>query len=116
MTRYHQPLVVCFDRLENLETDEHIHALGKMVEFLVDKAQAMLPVVCFRGMQWEEKFRHKLNQHISSRLETNKFELRGCTPEQALAIVRSRLAAVPGNEQGETLFPSTRKNCSKRFT
>ncbi|HEY5868345.1 MAG TPA: P-loop NTPase fold protein, partial [Candidatus Tectomicrobia bacterium] len=99
LTRYQQPLVICFDRLENLETDEHIHALGKMVEFLVDKAQAMLPIVCFRGMQWEEKFRHKLNQHVSSRLETNKFELRGCTPEQALAIVRSRLAAVPGNAE-----------------
>ena len=102
MTRYRQPLVICFDRLENLETDEQIHALGKMVEFLVDKAQAMLPIACFRGMQWEEKFRHKLNQHVSSRLETNKFELRGCTPEQALAIVRSRLAAVPGNAEAET--------------
>jgi KAP family P-loop domain len=115
LTRYHQPLVVCFDRLENLETDEHIHALGKMVEFLVDKAQAMLPVVCFRGMPWEEKFRHKLNQHVSSRLETNKFELRGCTPEQALAIVRSRLAAVPGNEQAETLFPFDSEELLKTF-
>jgi hypothetical protein len=66
LTRYRQPLVICFDRLENLETDEQIHALGKMVEFLVDKAQAMLPIACFRGMQWEEKFRLKLNQHVSS--------------------------------------------------
>jgi len=115
LTRYQQPLVVCFDRLENLETDEHIHALGKMVEFLVDKAQAMLPVVCFRGMQWEEKFRHKLNQHVSSRLETNKFELRGCTPEQALAIVRRRLGAVPGNEQAETLFPFDAEELLKTF-
>jgi Cdc6-like AAA superfamily ATPase len=115
LTRYRQPLVVCFDRLENLETDEHIHALGKMVEFLVDKAQAMLPVVCFRGMQWEEKFRHKLNQHVSSRLETNKFELRGCTPEQALAIVRSRLAAVPGNEGAATLFPFDPEELLKTF-
>jgi hypothetical protein len=115
LTRYHQPLVVCFDRLENLETDEHIHALGKMVEFLVDKAQAMLPVVCFRGMQWEEKFRHQLNQHVSSRLETNKFELRGCTPEQALAIVRSRLAAVPGNAPAQTLFPFDAEELLKTF-
>jgi hypothetical protein len=115
LTRYHQPLVVCFDRLENLETDEHIHALGKMVEFLVDKAQAMLPVVCFRGMQWEEKFRHKLNQHVSSRLETNTFELRGCTPAQALAIIRSRLAAVPGNEGAETLFPFDSEELLKTF-
>ena len=115
LTRYQQSLVVCFDRLENLETDEHMQALGKMVEFLVDKAQAMLPIVCFRGMQWEEKFRHKLNQHVSSRLETNTFELRGCTPEQALAIVRSRLVAVPGNEQAETLFPFDSEELLKTF-
>jgi len=115
LTRYRQPLVICFDRLENLETDEQIHALGKMVEFLVDKAQAMLPMVCFRGLQWEEKFRHKLNQHVSSRLETNKFELRGCTPEQALAIVRSRLAAVPGNQAADPLFPFDTEELLKTF-
>ena len=115
LARYCQPLVICFDRLENLETDEQIHALGKMVEFLVDKAQAMLPMACFRGMQWEEKFRHKLNQHVSSRLETNKFELRGCTPEQALAIVRSRLAAVPGNHWAETLLPFDAEELLKTF-
>lgn len=115
LAHYRQPLVICFDRLENLDTDEHIHALGKMVEFLVDKAQAMLPIACFRGMQWEEKFRHKLNQHVSSRLETNKFELRGCTPEQALAIVRSRLAAVPGNQSTEPLFPFDAEELLKTF-
>jgi len=66
-------------------------------------------------MQWEEKFRHKLNQHVSSRLETNKFELRGCTPEQALAIVRRRLGAVPGNEQAEPLFPFDSEELLKTF-
>lgn len=115
LARYRQPLVVCFDRLENLETDEQIHALGKMIELLVDKVQAMLPITCFRGMQWEEKFRFKLNQHVSSRLETNKFELRGCTPEQALAIVRSRLAAVPGNPDADTLFPFDAEELLKTF-
>jgi hypothetical protein len=41
--------------------------------------------------------------------------LRGCTPEQALAIVRSRLAAVPGNEQAETLFPFDSEELLKTF-
>ncbi|MGE3538198.1 MAG: ATP-binding protein [Candidatus Tectimicrobiota bacterium] len=115
LMRYRQPLVICFDRLENLETDEQIHALGKMIEFLVDKAQAMLPIACFRGMQWEEKFRHKLNQHVSSRLETNKFELRGCTPEQAVAIVQSRLAVVPGYQATDALFPFDQEDLLKTF-
>lgn len=115
LARYGQPLVVCFDRLENLETDEQIHALGKMMEFLVDRAQAMLPIACFRGIQWEEKFRHKLNQHVSSRLETNKFELRGCTPEQALDIVGSRLATVPGNQADDPFFPFDAEELLKTF-
>lgn len=53
---YGKPLVVCFDRLENYDTDAKIHSLGKMVEFLVDKAKAMLPLVFVRGQQWEETF------------------------------------------------------------
>lgn len=115
LTRYRQPLVICFDRLENLATDAQIYALGRMVEFLVDKAQAMLPIACFRGLQWEEKFRHKLNQHVSSRLETNTFELRGCTPEQAVAIVRSRLAAVSGNAEVDSLWPFDQEELLKTF-
>jgi len=75
----------------------------------------MLPIACFRGMQWEEQFRHKLNQHVSSRLETNKFELRGCTPEQALAIVQSRLATVIGHEEAQTLLPFDAEELTKTF-
>ena len=115
LTRYRQPLVICFDRLENLATEAQMHAWGKMVEFLVDKAPAMLPIACFRGLQWEETFRHTLNQHVSSRLETNKFELRGCTPEQALAMVRSRLASVPDNQEAEPLFPFDAEELRKTF-
>lgn len=112
---YHQPLVVCFDRLENLERDEHIAALGKMVEFLVDKARAMLPIVCFRGLQWEERGRQQCNQHISSRLETNKFELQGCTAEQALEIIRSRLSCVPGYDASAPFFPFNREDLLHTF-
>jgi hypothetical protein len=81
----------------------------------VDQAQAMLPIACFRGIQWEEKFRLKLNQHVSSRLDTNKFELRGCTPAQALAIIRNRLAAVPGYQPETPLFPFDAEELAKTF-
>jgi len=92
--RYKMPMLVCFDRLENLTSDEQIHALGKMMEFLVDKVQAMLPLGCFRGQQWEEKYRNMLNQHIISRLENNQYELQACAVEQAIQIIESRLSTV----------------------
>jgi hypothetical protein len=105
LARYGQPLILCFDRLENLETEAQMHAFGKMLEFLVDTAKGMLPIACVRGQQWQERFRQVLNQHVTSRLETNRFTLQGCTAEQALALVRSRLASVLDGEQAEALFP-----------
>jgi len=101
--RYKMPMLVCFDRLENLDTDLQIHALGKMIEFLVDKVQAMLPLVCFRGQQWEEKFRYKLNQHVVSRLSNNQFSLKACNDSQAIEIIESRLNSVLGNRGIEQL-------------
>lgn len=105
LARYRRPLIVCFDRLENLETPAQIQAFGRLLEFLVDTAKGMLPLACVRGQQWEETFRHVLNQHVTSRLETNNFVLQGCTAEQALALVRSRLASVLEAEQAEALLP-----------
>ncbi len=114
--RYRQPLVVCFDRLENLDTEAQAHSLGKMVEFLVDKARAMLPVVFARGVAWREKFVPMLNYQVTSRLETNEFELRGCTPDQALRIVRDRLAFVMGEENVDELFPLNREALLRDFS
>ena len=105
MARYGQPLVLCFDRLENLESAAQLQAFGKMLEFLVDTTQGMLPLACVRGQQWEETFRGALNQHVTSRLETNRFTLQGCTAEQALELVRQRLASVVSADPGNTLFP-----------
>ncbi len=106
MTRYRQISVLCFDRLENLETPEQVRAFGRSMEFLVDGLPAALPVVCFRGFQWEETLRHKLNQHVVTRLEANRFQLEGCTPEQAAAVVRSRLATALDLDDDEAdLYP-----------
>jgi GTPase SAR1 family protein len=106
--RYKMPMLVCFDRLENLTSDDQIHALGKMMEFLVDKVQAMLPLGCFRGQQWEEKYRNKLNQHIISRLENNQYELQACSVEQAIQIIESRLNSVLDHTWPD-LYPFTRQ-------
>lgn len=108
MAYYGEPLVICFDRLENYDTDEKIRSLGAMVEFLVDRGKGMLPLVFVRGEQWEEILRKKLNQQILTRLETNQFQLKGCTAEQALQIVRSRLDVVLGDHGMGDLFPFDR--------
>lgn len=113
--RYHQPLVICFDRLENLETDAHIHALGKMVEFLNDRVKTMLPIVFVRGQSWMETFSHRLNQHVISRLTTNQFELEDCTSQQAIELIETRLARAYGKNSLDDLYPFTREELLKKF-
>lgn len=122
---YGQPLVICFDRLENYDTEEKIRSLGKMVEFLVDKAKAMLPLVFVRGQQWEENFTKKLNQQVITRLKTNEFQLKGCQQAQALEIVGTRLASVYGNpkfeiqhtysQEPEAFFPYDKEKLTNIF-
>lgn len=99
MAHFGESAVICFDRLENLEDSRQVHALGKMVEFLVDSVKAMLPVACFREIAWEDRFKTQLNQHVVTRLETNRFYLQGCIPEQALELVSSRLKTLFGDDE-----------------
>lgn len=115
LTHYGQPLVICFDRLENYDTDEKVRSLGKMVEYLVDSAKAILPIVFVRGAQWEEKFRNRLNQQIITRLETNEFTLKGCNDGQALEIIDGRLKTVLGNHAAGDLFPFDRSELTHTF-
>ncbi|MCP3926629.1 MAG: hypothetical protein GY714_29055 [Desulfobacterales bacterium] len=114
LARYQESLVVCFDRLENLDSQKQIDALGKIIEYIVDTSKSMIPIVCFRGQQWEEKFKLKLNQHITTRLENNKFELEGCDCDQALKIIKLRLESVLG-EDCDGFFPFEEKVLRKLF-
>jgi len=86
-----QPLLICFDRLENLETAEKVQSFGRMVEFLVDDAKTMLPVTFCRGDLWFNILENKFNTHVSQRLKSNVFELMGCNADQALELIASRL-------------------------
>ncbi len=107
-TQYHHPMVICFDRLENLETDGQIQALGKMLRFIMDTVKSMLPLVCVRTLQWHDAFKSRLDQHITTRLENNTFELDGCPLEPSLDIIRQRLASVLEEDQENGFFPFDR--------
>ncbi|MDM8518047.1 hypothetical protein QUF76_17765 [Desulfobacterales bacterium HSG16] len=115
IARYGLCMVICFDRLENMETEQQVHALGRMIEFLVDTVKGMLPIACFRGSQWEIKFRNQLNQHIVTRLETNTFELTGCDSTQALEIIHNRLSSASGTRDENDFSPFDQDELKDRF-
>lgn len=87
-------MLVCFDQLENLETDAQIHSFGTMVETLINRTDAILPITFIRADKWNGRFnRDKPNLDIAliERLEHNKFILSGCSPLQADELIRQRI-------------------------
>ncbi|MGN7613342.1 hypothetical protein ACQZV8_14800 [Magnetococcales bacterium HHB-1] len=90
--RYSHPLILCFDRLENLITKEQLRAQGRLTEFIVDVMKSSMPLLFARTQQWEDnRLSGALNKQIIERLETNQFDLEGCSLEQAESLVESRL-------------------------
>ncbi|MEO5332592.1 MAG: hypothetical protein H7839_11255 [Magnetococcus sp. YQC-5] len=96
--RFHRPLLICFDRLEDLRHDSQHHAMDLMLTFLVDRMDAALPVAFVRGQIWVESCRHKWNGQTVGRMESNPFEMTGCSREEALELIRRRLESVLGQE------------------
>ncbi|MBU2512822.1 ATP-binding protein [bacterium] len=113
--KYGRLLVVCFDRMENLNTLDHVHSFGKMLEFLVDHTYAMLPIAFFRGQLWEERFSHELNQHVVSRLHSNTAVLTGCDSSDALNIVKARLSFIFGEDIGDDFYPIDKQKLTQVF-
>lgn len=115
ISSYGTSITVCFDRLENMVSNAQISALGKMIQFLIDVVPSVIPVVCARGDGWIERFRHRLNHHVVSRLEGNYFELHGCTPQQSLEMVKSRLSFFLPEEMENQFFPFEKENLNQLF-
>jgi Cdc6-like AAA superfamily ATPase len=110
-----QPLLICFDRLENLDTVDKAHSIGRMVEFLVDDAKTMLPVAFCRGDLWYNTLQSKFNSHVTQRLKSNTFELIGCNSDQALELIASRLTWAYGHSD-HTYQPFDKDTLEKKFS
>jgi len=115
MARFGSSVMVCFDRLENIKTGEQSHALGRMIELLVDAVPAMLPIACFRGDLYETRFKRELNEHIITRLQNNCFILDGCQSAQALELVQKRLDMVLGTPREHPFDPFDPESLKEAF-
>ncbi|MBT4266002.1 MAG: hypothetical protein HN945_01735 [Deltaproteobacteria bacterium] len=108
-------LILCFDRMENMVSPKQLTAFGSVIEFFVDVAQSILPVAFFRISQWEQKVRNSLNQQVISRLETNMVDLQGCTSQQSIEIIRSRLQTVFQGEESDVFGLIEKSGLFERF-
>ncbi|WP_446009525.1 hypothetical protein [Candidatus Electrothrix sp.] len=66
----------------------------------------MMPIAFFRGDEWADNFKVSLDNPVITRLEGNMFWLKGCTQDQAQAIIASRLdMALSGIQRPDPLYP-----------
>ncbi|MBF0438708.1 MAG: hypothetical protein HQL93_06250 [Magnetococcales bacterium] len=100
----HRPLLLCFDRLEDLRTPSQHAAMDILLTFLVDRMAATLPVVLVRGQFWETLRLEHWNAQTVGRLESNRFEMTGCSRSEAEELVRKRLETVLGAKEMPSLF------------
>ncbi|MBF0297054.1 MAG: hypothetical protein HQL96_17870 [Magnetococcales bacterium] len=101
---FHMPLLVCFDRLEDLRTPAQHTAMDLMVTFLVDRMEGAVPVALARGQFWGELRTRHWNAQSVGRLESNRFEMTGCSGDEARDLVRCRLRDVVGEAGMAELF------------
>ncbi|MBF0342185.1 MAG: hypothetical protein HQL95_14665 [Magnetococcales bacterium] len=99
-----RPMLLCFDRLEDLRAPVQHAAMDIMLTFLVDRMSAALPVVLARGQFWETLRLERWNAQTVGRLESNRFEMTGCSRAEAEMLVRDRLEAVLGTAGMKALF------------
>lgn len=106
---YTRPVLMCFDRLENLETTEAARNFSKVMEFLTDSIKGVFPVVLAREKDWNRRLRQILNDEVVTRLETNVIRLARISFEEAMEIIKTRVYAVVGDIPFEEDFPLQRQ-------
>lgn len=102
--RYHLPMVVCFDQLDNLVREDFIAGFASMIHLLVNDVSNILPLAFIRQDSWYERFEKYPDPAFLDRLRSNQFELSGCTREQAKQILSVRI---------ETVFDGEPENAQK---
>lgn len=101
-----RPLVVFFDQLENLKTDDLVQKLCQLIYFLGDQCRTMLPVAFFREVEWKKEYAPRMNQSCVQRLEANQMHILGASKKQAVELVKSRLNHVLGETpRPDDLYP-----------
>ena len=102
-TRYHLPMVICFDQLDNFDKPELIAGFASMIHLLVNDAASMLPLAFIRADSWNERFHTSPDHAFVHRMESNKFSLSGCTKDEAKELVSRRIEEIFGEKTDDSI-------------
>jgi|GEM_PF-4316408 len=93
LSKYNITLLVCFDQIENLESEEQIKAYSIIIDTLVNHTPAIFPITVVRDIFWVDEFKPKLDDRIKDRLDI-VYKLDGCTLDQSKEIIKLRIQHV----------------------
>jgi hypothetical protein len=93
LSRYNQCLIICFDQLENLQTEELIKAFGLTNQTIFNECYSLLPLSFMRTLHWE-RFEEILDRSVIDKMGMSKLNLHGCSQSQVKEIIESRISAV----------------------
>ncbi|MFH0825717.1 MAG: AAA family ATPase, partial [Pseudomonadota bacterium] len=107
LLRFYKPMILCFDQLENLDTDDLVHAFGTLISDIVNEVDHVLPVCFMRPDTLESNFSQgACDKSALDRLMSNAFVLEGCDLTQALDMVKARLDwAYEGSDRPHPFHP-----------
>jgi hypothetical protein len=92
LLEFYRPMVLCFDQLDSMEGPELIRAMGTLFMDIVNEIENILPIGFVRPDNWDNRFKRYLDTSAEHRMTAQSFSLMGCNREQALEIVKARLA------------------------
>ena len=104
MKEYQQLIVICFDQIENLTSEDQKTAFSSMVFTLCNEVKGTLPLTFCRYGIWEDSFKSQIDPAVVGRLESNAFEMRGCSVSDAHELIKSRIQSVFKNNWEEPYY------------
>ena len=88
--RFGEPLLVCFDQLENLKSPELRGSFGQLVGDMVNQVPHILPV-CFARPEFADEVLHRdLDQAVRERIFSNRIQIWGCDKDEARQLIIAR--------------------------
>lgn len=118
LLEFYGPMVLCFDQLDSLESPELVRGIGTLFMDIINETENILPIGFARPENWENRFKKNLDSAAAHRMEAQILPLQGCSLEQALELIRERLAwaysTVPTNPP-DAFFPFDRATLELRL-
>ncbi|MGB6067232.1 MAG: hypothetical protein WBG50_20685 [Desulfomonilaceae bacterium] len=118
LLEFYRPMVLCFDQLDSIESPELIRATGTLFMDIVNEIENVLPIAFMRPENWENHFKKHLDQSAEDRIKSQCLSLEGCNVDQALDIVKERLAwafRAASEVPLDPFFPYDRSMIEKRL-